>query len=57
MMDEEALLKAAKILWQSVCESAGSTLSWDEAQPEHRAMALEHTRRAIMTYLDTVESR
>lgn len=53
-MDETALLKAAKVLWESVIESAGSTLTWEEAQQQHRDLTIEHARRAIMTYLDLV---
>lgn len=55
LMDETALLKAAKVLWESVIESAGSTLTWEEAQQEHRELTIEHARRAIMTYLDSAE--
>jgi hypothetical protein len=56
LMDETALLKAAKILWESVVESAGSTLTWEEAQQEHRDLTIEHARRAIMTYLDSTKN-
>ena len=54
-MDETALLKAAKILWKSVIESAGSTLTWEEAQQQHRELTIEHARRAIMTYLNSAK--
>ena len=56
-MDEIALLKAAKVLWHSVITSAGSTLTWEEASQQHRDMAIEHARRAIMTYLDNAKPR
>ena len=54
---EIALLKAAKVLWHSVITSAGSTLTWEEASQQHRDMAIEHARRAIMTYLDNAKPR
>lgn len=54
-MDEQALEKAAKALWTSVCKVDGVLRrDWDEVSPEMREVVMAHTKAAVGTYLDEV---